>query len=382
MSLQVKETGVREREDVSLDGEAHTRNPNEADSGSGTRYLGSKVRVTRAILDLVGAPRPGSVFVDAFAGTGVVAREAALRGWPVRLNDHLYCACTMAGANVLSEAHVPFAAFGSYQDALRDLSAAPAREGFIWREYSPASAGHAPAERRYFTEANAAAIDGARARIATWRNEEVITNHEETLLIADLLLAANRVANTAGTYGCFLRRWMPNAIQPLTLAPRMLLATQRAVEMLNGDVTAVPASPADVVYFDPPYTKRQYAAYYHVLETIAHGDTPEVAGVTGLRPWRERASDFCYRTRALKAIVGIIGATPAARVFLSYSSEGHVDLGHLRGELAGMGDVAVHSLGPVGRYAPNEQARRGGASVVEYLVELQKRDATPVREQP
>ena len=41
----------------------------------------------------------------------------------------------------------------------------------------------------------------------------------------------------------------------------------------------------DTVYLDPPYTKRQYAAYYHVLETLAYGDEPEVSGVTGLRPW-------------------------------------------------------------------------------------------------
>ena len=38
-----------------------------------------------------------------------------------------------------------------------------------------------------------------------------------------------------------------------------------------GDVLDVQYEDGDVAYFDPPYTKRQYAAYYHILETIAAG---------------------------------------------------------------------------------------------------------------
>lgn len=34
----------------------------------------------------------------------------------------------------------------------------------------------------------------------------------------------------------------------------------------------------DIAYEDPPYTKRQYGAYYHILETIAIGDEPEITG--------------------------------------------------------------------------------------------------------
>ena len=41
---------------------------------------------------------------------------------------------------------------------------------------------------------------------------------------------------------------------------------------------------ADTVYLDPPYTKRQYAAYYHILETISLGDEPIVEGICGIRP--------------------------------------------------------------------------------------------------
>ena len=113
----------------------------------------------------------------------------------------------------------------------------------------------------------------------------------------------------------------------------------------------------DVAYFDPPYTKRQYAAYYHLLETIAVGDSPDVVGVTGLRPWQSLASDFCYKTKALKAISTLVAATPARRILLSYSSEGHVTLDALREALSAHGEVKVHDLGAIGRYRPNSVAR-------------------------
>ena len=60
----------------------------------------------------------------------------------------------------------------------------------------------------------------------------------------------------------------------------------------------MPIAESDVVT-RPADTKRQYAAYYHILETIAHGDEPVVEGITGLRPWKSKASDFCYKRRAL-----------------------------------------------------------------------------------
>ncbi len=34
---------------------------------------------------------------------------------------------------------------------------------------------------------------------------------------------------------------------------------------------------AYLCYVDPPYMKRQYAANYHLLETIAKGDNPVAA---------------------------------------------------------------------------------------------------------
>ena len=124
------------------------------------------------------------------------------------------------------------------------------------------------------------------------------------------------------------------------------------------------------MYLDPPYTKRQYAAYYHILETLVAGDEPTVDGVTGLRPWRDRASDFCYKRKALSAMVELVRTMRAGRVLISYSDEGHIALGDLTSALRRLGEVTVHNLGHIRRYTPNDESRANGEQVREVVVEL------------
>lgn len=291
----------------------------------------------------------------------------------MRVNDTLHCATVMATAGCLAQVDVPFQSLGGYIDALKVLNGLEEAQGFIWREYSPASAAFGSVERMYFTEANAGKIDAVRQQVHTWRAEGTITAWEEALLLGDLIVATSRVANIAGTYGCFLRHWNSNSLQPLQLQPRTLLTKAGRMEVHHGDAALVPQSEQDVAYFDPPYTKRQYAAYYHILETIAHGDEPEVGGVTGLRPWQDKASAYCYKTRALGALTRLIEQAQAQRVFLSYSSEGHVALDALRQALSPFGKLRVHELGEIGRYRPNQQASDNADGVHEYLLELDRR---------
>jgi adenine-specific DNA-methyltransferase len=345
------------------------------------RYIGSKARLVDAIIPLVGKPYPGSgQFVDMFCGTGVVAEAAARQGWPIRLNDHLLSAVTMAHARLVAPQDGTFQRLGGYEKAIALLNATSPIKGFIWREYSPASSAHAGVARMYFSEENAARIDGIRTRVADWQDKGMITAVEERLVIADLLLATNRVANIAGTYGCFLARWSRQAQESLSIRTRELFPHKVPLESSVLDVSDVQTAPDDLVYLDPPYTKRQYAAYYHILETIAAGDEPEVSGVTGLRPWQEKASDFCYRSRALPAIVQLVKRQAAKRVLLSYSDEGHVALQPLADGLSTLGDLSIVPLKEVGRYRPNRTASKAGSAVTEYLIMIEQK-AGSIRKQ-
>jgi len=338
------------------------------------RYIGSKARIVEEILDIIGLPgESDGFFVDAFSGTGVVGAKASALGWPVRFNDHLLSAVIISSARLLGPDSVPFDRLGGYVAAIERLNTVRSRQGFLWREYSPASLRNGVAvERKYFTEGNAAKLDAARATIEEWAVEGLVNDDEKLLLVADVLSAANAVANIAGTYGCFMRNWLEGALKPVHFTARELQEASAPFEVYNGEVVDVPIAEADVAYFDPPYTKRQYAAYYHILETIAHGDEPIVEGITGLRPWQSKASDFCYKTRALGAIESLLAKTEARRIYLSYSSEGHVHRSDLEHSLAPLGHVTFHEIATIGRYRPNQGASETASHVSEYLVELEK----------
>jgi len=139
---------------------------------------------------------------------------------------------------------------------------------------------------------------------------------------------------------------------------------------LNHDVSLVKTFDTDIVYLDPPYTKRQYASYYHIHETIVCGDEPIVEGVSGLRPWKDKASVYCYKAKALDALVELIITQKAKRVLLSYSNEGHVRLSDLQQQLSKHGSVDIIDLGSIGRYRPNRTAVSNSSNVREYLVDF------------
>jgi adenine-specific DNA-methyltransferase len=340
------------------------------------RYIGSKARVADAIVDLAGTPGAGR-FVDAFCGTGSVAATAADRDWSVVINDVMPSAVAMATGALIGVADAPFERLGGYESTCATLDSLEARPGFLHREYSPASKAHAGVARMYFTGENAARMDAIRLQISLWVAEGALTRNEERLLLADLIQAANRVANIAGTYGSFLSSWTSNALRQLEIRPRVLPQRQTQFSASIGDVFSVETTPDDVVYYDPPYTKRQYAAYYHLLETLTAGDRPEVTGVTGLRPWRDKASDFSYKSRALDALKRLILGTTARKILLSYSNEGHVDRDRLMTALSEAGHVTMHQIQTIGRYRPNAAASASGDTVEEYVIEIEPVLAPP-----
>lgn len=335
------------------------------------RYIGSKARLVDTILEYIGKP-DGGRFIDAFCGTGAVAEAASNAGWPVLVNDHLASSSIMALARVMSKEQASFSNVGGYENAISELNRIAPHSGFMWKEYSPASSKHCDTERKYFTEDNARKIDGIRRQISTWSEAGVIDTSEKYVLIADLMGAANRIANTAGTYGCFLSKWQRQSLGTLRLSARSIRQEAPEASMSNNDVLNVACKPEDTVYLDPPYTKRQYAAYYHILETIALGDEPVVGGVCGIRPWRHIASDYCYKVRAAGALENLVSSIPARRIFLSYSNEAHVPLEVLGDALQGLGKIVRHDLQNIGRYRPNRAASEGGSEVGEVLFYVEK----------
>ena len=335
------------------------------------RYIGSKVRIADQILSIIGTPKKDSdVLIDLFSGTGIISRSALSRGWKVVANDYLYSSSLITKAQLLSKKDVSFKKLGSYEKVINFLNSLVPLKGYIYREYSPSGKSRSGHLRKYFTTENATRIDAARTEIENLYKSHKISLNEYHLLIADLLEASNQVANIAGTYGCFLNNFASNSINEFKISPRVFLERRNSFSVQNNDSFKLISKKTDTIYIDPPYTKRQYPAYYHILETISYFDTPLVDGVTGLRPWKEKSSPFCFKKKAPEAFKKLLSGLRAKEIYISYSSEGHVSMDELMSICKNYGKTKIHELGEIGRYAPNVTATKKAKEVNEYLVHI------------
>jgi len=246
------------------------------------RYIGNKTRLLPFILRTL---RRSGIDVgsahDAFAGTASVSRALKENGWRVHSSDLLMSSYVFQRAYVVAES-----AGRDVEELASELAALPPRVGFISRHFSPA-AGDGKSGRMYFTPENAARIDAAREELETWRGAGKIGDDDYYILLAAIIEGADRVANTAGVYASYMKRWQPNAKRAFGIVPEKPIKGGQPAEAHLMDATdaAKRIGEVDLVYIDPPYNSRQYVAYYHIPEILARGWTesaPAIRGKVGL----------------------------------------------------------------------------------------------------
>src|SRR5687767_14668559 len=320
------------------------------------RFIGNKTRLLPFILRVLKSRglAGGSVH-DAFAGTASVGRALKAKGWLVHSSDLLLSSYVFQRAYI-----VTCAADRSLGKLARELSALPPTEGFITRHFSPV--GH----RMYFTVENAGRIDAAREELEAWRQRGVVGEDAYYILLAAIIEGADRVANTAGVYASFMKRWQPNSRRRFEVAPEKPKPGREGAtaHLLDAAAAARLLGEVDLIYIDPPYNSRQYVAYYHVPEIIARGwsdEAPAVRGKVGLLAGKEGRSDWSHGRRVKKLFSGLLSATKARHALVSFNSEGHLAPGALQellGEAAIDGEV-IHFTQGYRRYrADSERAGR------------------------
>lgn len=335
------------------------------------RYLGNKTRLAEWIVgEIVRVLPTGSSIADPMCGTASISIALARAGYSVTAADALTFPVIHARTRLLAKRVPAFKALGGYAEALNWLCSAAPVEGYFFREFGAAGApanGRAP--RLYFSATNAAHIDGIRHNIRELAASGAIDDVEHSVLLHHLILATNKVANISGTYGYFRRNLAGPSLKPIQFDPIEFECTQGDHSVLQCPVEEfAPSIRTDAVYLDPPYTKRQYAGNYHILETIACEDEPVAAGDGGLRPWAEQASDFCYRRSAGQAFRETLKRLDVPHVFISYSEDGQVAEDELLSILNDFGKVTVHQQSHV-RYRSNDRVRNG--SVIERLYHIE-----------
>lgn len=346
-------------------------------------FLGSKRLLLSFIINNVNSAvgNGRKDIADIFSGTGVVSAAFKANGYTVSANDHLATCFHLTSACLLNNQAPLFSGLAPsitgllanpYLSVILFLNKIEAKTGgFVYRSYSPASANYLGYERRYFTETNAARIDTIRSKIAEWQS--LLSPAEYSLLLSDLLRAVNSVSNVAGTYGCYLKQWKPRSLGALELKASVFISGYsdgHTVTLLNAQ-EAVETKKTSIIYADPPYTKRQYAAYYHVLETIVKYDEPELSGTTGLRDWKTHSSEFCYKNRAEHALERILLAADCEHFFLSYSEDGQMPHSRIIDLLATFGNVKFSEL-ELKRYRSSNLPHKG-PTVPERLYHLRKK---------
>lgn len=347
----------------------------------GYRYIGSKDKLSQTLIDFILVKCPATkVVIDLMAGTGLFSLALRKHGFRVVASDVMTYSFHHLVVNLKLNAAPSFSGLkrivgneNSYCAVIEYLNKLAPIKGYFVKELSPEGtpdAGCAP--RKYFSFENASKIDSIRTTIKKWNEDGLLTEEEHSLLLHDLIMAANDIANIAGTYGHYLSHFVKRSLDPITLQPTVFDEDNNIYghEIRKGYAEDISKDLyGDVCYIDPPYIKRQYAANYHVLETIAREDTPKAVGVSGLRPWRDQYSNFCSKVKIRSSFDTIIRNVHCNNIFISYSEDGLLPINELVDFLEHYGSVETHEI-RYKRFRSNKSLK--SLELKEYIIYLHK----------
>lgn len=306
-------------------------------------YIGSKLSLLpfleQSITSVIGSQELGALtFCDLFAGTGAVGRHFKQKGCRVIANDIQYYSYVLNKQYIGNHEWMSFHGLEPEIEGLKDLPLdGPMRQelvcayldliegekGFVYHNYSQGDCLDEQESRLYFSRDNAMKCDAIRSRLAYWHLAGRVSDEEYYFLLATLLEAIDRVANTASVYGAFLKALKRSAQRPLKMHPAETIINEQSHEVYNLDANILAKGiETDILYLDPPYNQRQYSANYHLLETIAHYDAPEIKGKTGMRDYSKQKSLYCSRRDVARTFDALIKSAQARYIFLSYNNEG------------------------------------------------------------
>ena len=329
----------------------------------GYRYIGSKVKIVDKVINKISELcMEGGTVCDLMSGTGVVSSELRKRNYKVIANDLMTYSYHHSIVNLKFSKQPEFNKLinyisnkfeldsnkSPYENVINFLNNTKPIQGYFWKEFSvegtPSNTGKS---RNYFHPENAKKIDGIRYIINILWKEQLLSNHEYSLLQHDLIMASNDVANIAGTYGHYMAKLNGRALSSIRLECSNLFLKEdidNHIVMQGYAEKNASNIQCDLCYIDPPYMKRQYAANYHILETLARGDEPEAIGISGLRPWREQYSNFCTKTKIRQSIKDIVENMNCNNFLISYSEDGLLSIEDFQTLLSNFGDIYIDSF--------------------------------------
>lgn len=290
------------------------------------RFIGNKTNLLENIKQVIDENCDGlnESFCDLFSGTGSVSRYFKPY-YQIISNDLLYFSHILTAATIENNNEPIFLKLKAYGilDPIEYLETSPIKpslfNGFVTEQYSPKG----EPNRMYLTAENAERIDYIRETIEVWKNKKWIDSYEYKYLLACLIEGVPFVSNITGTYGAFLKQWDKRALKTFEMYKLSIFDNKRRNICYNEDANElIKKISGDILYLDPPYNNRQYLPNYHVLETIAKYDNPQVKGVTGVRLYENEKSNYCIKSKVKETFADLIKNADFKHIIISYSDDG------------------------------------------------------------
>lgn len=291
------------------------------------RYIGNKTNLLDNINQVIKDNCTGKeqIFCDLFSGTSSVARYFKNR-YKIISNDMLYCSYVLQKATILNNAIPKFKNLKNslnIENVLDYLETTDIKDknykSFIYDNYAP----NANCERMYLTPENAKRIDYIRNTIEKWKKGKLINDNEYFYLLAALIEGVPFVSNITGTYGAYLKDWDKRALKKFEMIRLNVINNYKENNCYREDSNKlIKKISGDILYIDPPYNSRQYLPNYHLLETIARYDEPEINGKTGIREYHKEKSNYCVKSKVYKELDELISNAKFKHIIMSYNQEG------------------------------------------------------------
>jgi adenine-specific DNA-methyltransferase len=353
-------------------------------------YIGNKRKLLGLIQRALAltAPCEQPIFLDLFAGSGVVSRLAKVLKFQVISNDWEPYAKVINNCYIANNNAPHFTELGGYDAAVSKLNSLPSQIDWITEHLCPRDDTDYDTEvdRMFYMRKNGMRIDAIRNQIQQWKNTGAINQNEEDCLLAPLLYQTCYVSNTSGVFKGFHNGWggqthtaLNRIASDLTIRPAVFYDNKRMNQVLCDDAERVAKQlSGDEVcfaYLDPPYNQHPYGSNYHVLNTVALWDKPELSKIitkgtkSAIREdWRtQRRSAYNHAGEAVQAYQQLVQSLNAHYILTSYSTDGTMPLDKLLeiNVLRGHVDVVMENYK---RYRVSSQRFSERAMDVEFVV--------------